>query len=126
MTQPESANVGFMGGQLDCERRLGRRPRLISLAECVAGTLFVLGHNVWRVLPNEVYLLVVVGLVSLWLRNGGMAGAGLRRPGSWAWTVVAAMLLGGVYLLTGNLWAPILAHGLTDTYAVAASYFGWA
>lgn len=198
------------------------------------GAFFVLGHNVWRVLPNEVYLLFVVGIVSLWLRNGGLRGAGVRAPRSWTWTVAAALvtavlmqledavtdpigrlftrasqhrssvmphahdlrqslvalaliwtfaafgeeigyraylmtrfgemagggwpgrlvsllcvsvlfgfghfykgpagvvesaasglLLGTVYLLTGNLWAPILAHGLSDTLAVVAVYFGW-
>jgi membrane protease YdiL (CAAX protease family) len=221
--------------QLDCERRLGGKQRLVSLAECVAGVVFVLGHNVWRVLPNEVYLLFGLGLVSLSVRNGGVAGAGLRRPRSWPWTMVAAavtagliqledvvtepigrlftrepqhvssilqhphdlrralialgivwtfaafgeeigyrgylmtrfgemagggrigkivslvmvsllfgfghfykgpagvvestasgLLLGTVYLVTGNLWAPILAHGVADTIAVITVYFGWA
>jgi membrane protease YdiL (CAAX protease family) len=186
------------------------------------------------VLPNEVYLLVAVGLVSMWLRNGGLGGAGLRKPRSWGWIAVAAiatamllqvedvvtdpigrlfthdpqrlssilpqkgdlrralvalgfvwtsaafgeeigyraylmtrfgevagggrlgkaisliavsvlfgfghyykgpagvvestasgLLLAGVYLATGNLWAPILAHGLSDTFAIAALYNGW-
>ncbi len=223
-----------MGGELDCGKRLGEKQRLVSLGECFLGTFFVLGHNVWHVLPNEVYLLVAVGLCSLWLRNGGLSGAGLKRPQSWGWTVVAAtttavllqlkdvvtdpigrlltrqpqhqssvmphshdlrqaivalaivwtlaafgeeigyraylmtrfgemagggrigkavsliavsllfgfghfykgpagvvestvsgLLLGAVYLVTGNLWAPILAHGLSDTFAVTALYYGW-
>ena len=46
-----------MPEQLDCGRRLSGGQRLISLAECLVGVLFVLGHNIWRVLPNEVFLL---------------------------------------------------------------------
>jgi membrane protease YdiL (CAAX protease family) len=223
-----------MDTELDCAKRLGQKRRLLSLGECVLGTGFVLGHNVWHVLPNEVYLLVALGLVSLWLRNGGLRGVGLRTPKSWGWTVAAAvvtavllqvedvltdpigrllthqpqhvssvmphthdlrqaviallvvwtfaafgeeigyrgylmtrfgemagggrtgkavslvavsllfgfghfykgpsgilestvsgLLLGTVYLATGNLWAPILAHGLSDTFAVTALYNGW-
>jgi membrane protease YdiL (CAAX protease family) len=39
----------------------------------------------------------------------------------------SGVVLGGVYLLSGrNLWAPILAHGLVDTVAVAAVFMGWA
>ncbi len=39
----------------------------------------------------------------------------------------SGLVLGGVYLLaSGNLWAPILAHGIVDTVAVAAVFMGWA
>ena len=39
----------------------------------------------------------------------------------------SGLVLGGVYLLAGrNLWAPILAHGISDTYAVVSVYTGWA
>jgi membrane protease YdiL (CAAX protease family) len=39
----------------------------------------------------------------------------------------SGLVLGGAYLLTGrNLWASILAHGLTDTAAVVAVFMGWA
>jgi membrane protease YdiL (CAAX protease family) len=219
---------------LDCGRRLAPRSRYISLAECVLGICFVVAHNILHILPNEVYFLVAVGLISLYARNGGVAGVGMRRPGSWTllvaaslatamlmqldgivldpivrllnqqtqhvssvmphvhdlrqcllalaivWTFAAlgeeigyraylmtrfgemaggggwgkalsliaasvlfgfghfykgpagiidstasGLLLGGLYLLTGNLWAPIIAHGLSDTFAVATMYFGW-
>ena len=34
----------------------------------------------------------------------------------------SGLILGGVYLLSGrNLWAAILAHGLSDTFAVVVS-----
>jgi len=39
----------------------------------------------------------------------------------------SGLVLGGVYLLSGrNLWAPILAHGMSDTFAVVAIFMGWA
>jgi len=39
----------------------------------------------------------------------------------------SGLVLGGIYLLSGrNLWTPILAHGMSDTYAVALIFLGWA
>jgi CAAX protease family protein len=39
----------------------------------------------------------------------------------------SGLVLGGVYLLSGRkLWAPILAHGISDTFAVAVLFFGLA
>lgn len=38
----------------------------------------------------------------------------------------SGLILGGAYLATRrNLWAPIIGHGLSDTFAVVATYFGW-
>ena len=39
----------------------------------------------------------------------------------------SGLVLGSLYLFSGrNLWAPILAHGLSDTFAVAVVFMGWA
>jgi uncharacterized protein len=39
----------------------------------------------------------------------------------------SGLVLGSVYLLTGrNLWASILAHGMTDTVAILVVFMGWA
>ena len=39
----------------------------------------------------------------------------------------SGLVLGGVYLLSGrNLWTSILAHGLSDTFAVVVLFMGWA
>lgn len=39
----------------------------------------------------------------------------------------SGLVLGGAYLLSGrNLWAPILAHGISDTFAVVVLFLGWA
>jgi CAAX protease family protein len=211
--------------------------RWTSLFEVILGVALVLGHNVFRVVPNEVFFLFALFWVSFKLRDGGWKVAGLSRPTSWRRTLVLALVgtvvlqvgsellvqplaqqiwhneeqvssllssgmgakrallslgivwtfaafgeelgyrgylltraadlgnrsqvayviamvcvavlfgfghyykgpagvldstysglvLGTVYLLSGrNLWAPILAHGLSDTFAVLAVYLGWA
>jgi membrane protease YdiL (CAAX protease family) len=39
----------------------------------------------------------------------------------------SGLVLGGVFLLSGrNLWAPILAHGISDTFALLVVFMGWA
>jgi uncharacterized protein len=211
--------------------------RWISLFEVALGVVLVLGHNVFRVVPNEVFFLFALFWVSFGLRDRGWRVAGLVRPGSWRRTLVLALVgavvlqagcelviqplaqqiwhrpehvssllssgmstkkalltlgiiwtfaafgeelgyrgylltraadlgnrsrvayviamagvavlfgfghyykgpagvldstysgvvLGTLFLLSGrNLWAPILAHGLSDTYAVVLVYMGWA
>jgi membrane protease YdiL (CAAX protease family) len=211
--------------------------RWISLFEVALGVFLVLGHNVFRVVPNEVFFLFALFWVSFKVRDGGWRIAGLSRPGSWRRTFVLALagvvvlqvgseflieplaqqiwhqpeqvssllssgmttkkalltlgiiwtfaafgeelgyrgylltraadlgnrsrvayviamvgvavlfgfghyykgpagvldstysglVLGTLFLVSGrNLWAPILAHGLSDTYAVVLVYMGWA
>ena len=39
----------------------------------------------------------------------------------------SGLVLGGVYLLSGrNLWAAILAHGISDSFAILVVFMGWA
>ncbi len=52
----------------------------------------VVGHNIFRILPNEVPILFILGWISLRLRNGGWKYAGLGRPKSWWKTVALASL----------------------------------
>lgn len=80
------------------------RERLLSGAELLLGAALVLGHNVWRLLPNEVPLLLVLGLLSLRLRDGGWTAIGLRRP-AWPWRRVLLVALGAAVLriLLGDL-----------------------
>ena len=96
-----------MAAELDCGKHLNRQQRLISAAECTAGAGFVLGHNVWHILPNEVLILFVVGLLSLWLRNGGLRGAGWRSPASWKWTLGVAVLTALLLILKDYVTEPI-------------------
>ncbi len=82
--------------------------RLLSGAELVAGTLIVVGHNVFHVLPNEVPILVVIGLLSFRLRDGGWCAMGLRRPASWPRLIGIAVGAAVIALLVGELvLAPI-------------------
>jgi uncharacterized protein len=216
---------------------LSTRYRWISACEVAIGVFLVVGHNVFKVVPNEVFFLFALFWVSFKVRDGGWRVAGLKRPGSWRrtlllalvgavvlqvgselviqplaqqiwhrpeqvssllssgmstkkalvtlgiiWTFAAfgeelgyrgylltrvadlgnrsrmayviamvcvavlfgfghfykgpagvfdstysGLVLGSLFLLSGrNLWAPILAHGLSDTYAVLFVYMGWA
>jgi len=42
-------------------------------------------------------------------------------------STVSGLILGGAYLLSGrNLWVSVLAHGCSDTIAIAAVFFGLA
>ena len=216
---------------------LPTRYRVVSAAEVALGTFLVIGHNIFKIVPNEVFLLFALFWVSFKLRDGRWSVAGLAQPRSWGRTVLLAvagvivlqagselviqplarslfhepeavssllsagmsgkqallslaivwtfaafgeelsyrgylltraadlgnrsttayvlamlyvavlfgighfykgptgvldstysgLVLGGLYLLAGrNLWAPILAHGMSDTFAIAAIYWGWA
>ena len=98
-------------------RNLGwGRPRFLSGVEFVVAAMVVLGHNVWRVVPNEEPILVVAGLLSFRLRDGGWAGLGFRRPESWRRLILIAaaaaalrLVLGSFVVepLTAYVWPPI-------------------
>jgi membrane protease YdiL (CAAX protease family) len=89
--------------------------RPLSGLEFAVGALVVLGHNVWRVLPNEVPILFVLALVSTRLREGGWSALGFRRPRSWALMIglavgaaVLRLALGELVVdpLTAQVWPP--------------------
>ena len=81
----------------------GTGGRWVSAAELILGAGVVLGHNVWRVLPNEVPILTLLGLVSFRIRNGGWAAMGLRRPPSWTRIGLIALAAAAARLLLGEL-----------------------
>jgi uncharacterized protein len=104
----------------------GERPpisRALSAAEFLAGAAVVIGHNVFRVVPNEVVILFVAGLVSARLRDGGLAAFGLVRPPSWRRIVIIALAAAALRILLGDLvidpigelfWPPSAAPEGTD------------
>jgi CAAX protease family protein len=93
--------------------------RAASGLELVLGASIVIGHNVLHVVPNEVPILCVLGLLSFRLRNGGVCAAmGLVRPASWKRTILIAAAAAALRILVGDLvidpltrrfWPPIVA-----------------
>lgn len=91
--------------------RLTPASRCLSLAEFVLGGAIVIGHNVYHVIPNEVPILMVIGLISLRVRDGGWGVIGLRWPISWKRTVLFALAAAAVRILAGALVVdPLTAH----------------
>jgi membrane protease YdiL (CAAX protease family) len=85
--------------------------RWISLAEFILGAAIVIGHNVYHVIPNEVPILFVIGLISLRVRDGGWRVIGLNRPTSWKRTVLFALAAAATRLLLGQFVTdPLTAH----------------
>jgi membrane protease YdiL (CAAX protease family) len=100
------------------ERQQLAASRVLSGAELLLGSAIVLGHNVFRVVPNEVPILFVLGLASARLRNGGWSALGLGRPASWvrtlqiAFAAAALRIVLGEYVidpLTARFWPPAIA-----------------
>jgi membrane protease YdiL (CAAX protease family) len=94
-----------------------RASRLASALEALFAAAVVLGHNVWKVVPNEVPILALVGLASYRLRDGSFGAIGFRRPASWGRIVAigagaAALRIGlgeVVETLAARVWPPIVA-----------------
>jgi membrane protease YdiL (CAAX protease family) len=92
--------------------------RGLSAFELALGAAIVIGHNVFRVVPNEVPILFVLGLVSIRLRDGSWSAMGFRRPDSWTRILIIALaaaalriVLGDFVIdpLTGMIWPPAIA-----------------
>ena len=92
--------------------------RGLSLLELLLGSAIVIGHNVFRVIPNEVPILFVLGMVSFRLRDGGWAAMGLRWPVAWRRTVLIALAAAAARILlsalaidplTARVWPPAIA-----------------
>jgi membrane protease YdiL (CAAX protease family) len=96
------------------------------------GAFIVIGHNVLHIVPNEVIVLSVLGLISIRLRDGTWSAMGFKRPASrrriLLIAVVAAILriLLGQFLIepvTGFFWpkptAPALANDITGNVKTA-------
>lgn len=91
--------------------RLALPQRWLSLAELTVGSAIVIGHNVYHVVPNEVPILFVLGLLSLRLRDGSWTATGLGWPISWRRTVLFALAAATLRILLGALVIdPITAH----------------
>jgi len=56
--------------------------RSLRAIELFIGAFIVVGHNVFHIVPNEVVVLSVLGLISIRLRDGNWAAMGFKRPAS--------------------------------------------
>jgi membrane protease YdiL (CAAX protease family) len=98
--------------------------RLLSGLELLAGAAIVVGHNVFRIVPNEVIILAVLGLLSVRMRNGSWFAMGFKRPESWRLVLLVALaaaafrILAGDHLvlpITDQFWPePIAPEGVED------------
>ena len=106
--------------------------RALSAFEFCFGAFIVIGHNVFHIVPNEVIVLSVTGLISIRLRDGRWSAMGLKRPASWRRILIIALLaatlriLLGQFLIepvTGLLWpkpiSPALANEITGNVKMA-------
>ena len=100
--------------------------RLFSASEVLLGAAIVIGHNVFRVVPNEVPILFVLGLVSVRIRDGGWSVIGFKRPESWLRLILIALaaavlriVLGAFVIesLAAHWWPPIHAPAGTEQIA---------
>jgi membrane protease YdiL (CAAX protease family) len=89
--------------------------RALSAVELLFGAFIVIGHNVFHIVPNEVIVLFVLGLASIWLRDGKLSSMGFKRPASWRRIFLIAFVAAGVRIvlgqfviepITGFFWPP--------------------
>lgn len=96
---------------------------MFALLELFFGAAIVVGHNVLHVVPNEVPILAVAGLLSFRVRSGSFAAIGLGRPPSWRRVLLLAVAAAALRILLADLvidpltslvWPPAKAPGGTD------------
>jgi membrane protease YdiL (CAAX protease family) len=106
--------------------------RALSAFEFCLGAFIVIGHNVFHIVPNEVVILSVLGLISIWLRDGRWSAMGFKRPVSWRRLLLIALVAAILRILVGQFlvepvtslfWpkptAPPLANEITGNAKMA-------
>jgi uncharacterized protein len=76
--------------------------RVLSGVEFLFGAFIVIGHNVFHIVPNEVIILFILGVVSIWVRDGKLSSMGLKRPALWRRIFLIALVAAGVRILLGQ------------------------
>lgn len=111
--------------------------RAVSACELALGAAIVIGHNVFKVVPNEVPILFVLGLLSMRLRDGGWSAIGFKRPDSWRKLVLIALAAAALRIalgdfvideVTSRFWpeptAPAGVNELAGNWRMALLYLG--
>lgn len=102
---------------------LSQGQRWLSLAELVLGSGIVIAHNVYHVLPNEVPILFVLGLISVRGREGTWTAMWMRWPVSWRRTILFALAAAALRIalsslvidpITAHFWPPAIAPSGMD------------
>ena len=75
---------------------------MLSAFELLIGAAIVIGHNVFRLVPNEVPILVVLGLISIWRRDRTWSAIGFKRPSSWRRIIVIAIAAAALRIVLGE------------------------
>jgi uncharacterized protein len=106
--------------------------RALSAFEFCFGAFIVIGHNVFHIVPNEVIILSILGLMSIRFRDGRWSAMGFKQPPSWRRILLIALAAAAVRILlgqfiiepvTGFFWpkpsAPALANEITGNAKIA-------
>lgn len=110
-SESEHTIEGRNGGAVTARAPLTPGRRWLSLAEFLLGAAIVIGHNVYHVLPNEVPILFVLGLLSFRVTDGSWTAMGLQWPASWRRAVLIALAAAFVRILLGSfVIEPAAAH----------------
>jgi len=120
-----SPDVSFPSGNPSASRTL-------SALEFLFGVFIVVGHNVFHVVPNEVIVLSVLGLISIRLRDGRWSAMGFKQPASWRRIFLLALAAAALRIIlaqfliepvTGLFWPkptePALANEITGNTKIA-------
>ncbi len=86
------------------------RAHWISASEAIVGSLIVVGYNVLHVLPNSVFLLVAMALISFRWREGNWRAMGLGLPKSWTRTALIAAAVAVLQQSIGQFVIDPLTH----------------
>jgi membrane protease YdiL (CAAX protease family) len=66
------------------------------------GAFIVIGHNVFHIVPNEVIVLSLLGLISIRLRDGNWSAMGFKRPVSWRRILLIALIAATLRIVLGQ------------------------